>query len=83
MSTLVLEVPEDTFDALPFPPAEFARNTLLAACVKWVEAGKLTQSRASEICRVSREVFLREMSAYAVTPFQESVAEMKEALARG
>ena len=83
MSTVVLEVPEDTFTSLPFPRAEFARNTLLAACVKWVEAGRLSQSRASEICGVSREAFLREMSAYAVTPFQESPAEMKEALSRG
>ena len=83
MSTLTLEVPEDTFASLPFPPADFARSTLLAACVKWVEAGRLTQSRASEICRVSREAFLREMSSYAVSPFQESPAEMKEALTRG
>ncbi len=83
MSTLVLEVPEGTFNSLPFPPAEFARSTLIAACVKWVESGRLSQSKASEICGVSREAFLREMAAYAVTPFQESIGEMKEALARG
>jgi predicted XRE-type DNA-binding protein len=83
MSTVVLEVPDDTFTSLPFARSEFARNTLLAACVKWVESGKLSQSRASEICGVSRESFLREMSAYSVSPFQESVAEMKEAMARG
>ncbi len=83
MSTLVLEVPEDTFTSLPFPRADFARRTLLAACVKWVEAGHLSQSKASEICGVSREAFLREMSSYAVSPFQESLDEMKKVLARG
>ncbi len=83
MSTFVLEVPEDTFASLPFPPGDFGRQTLRAACVKWVESGRLSQSRASEICGLSREAFLREMSGYTVTPFQESVEEMKEALARG
>jgi predicted XRE-type DNA-binding protein len=83
MSTVVLEVPEDTFTSLPFARSEFARNTLLAACVKWVESGRLSQSRAAEICGVSRAAFLEEMSGYSVSPLQESVAEMGEALARG
>jgi hypothetical protein len=66
MRTLTLEIPEETFASLPFPPADFARRALLAACVKSVEAGHLSQSRASEICQVSREAFLHEMSSYAV-----------------
>lgn len=83
MSTVVLEVPEDTFSQFDFPAGEFGRRTLVAACVKWVEAGRLTQSRACEICGLSREAFLRAMSEYEVSPFQDSLAELKEALARG
>ena len=83
MSTFVLEVPDDAFASLQFSQADFGRSTLIAACVKWVESGRLSQSRASEICGVSREAFLSEMSAYQVSPFQESPEELKEALARG
>ena len=83
MSTIILEVPDDTFTSLPFARDVFARNTLLAACVKWVESGRLTQSRAAEICGVSRAAFLDVMSGYSVCPLQESVVEMQEALARG
>jgi predicted HTH domain antitoxin len=83
MSTVVLEVPDDTFTSLPFTRSEFGRNTLLAACVKWVECGRLSQSRASEICGITREAFLREMSSYNVSPFHENAADLKEALTRG
>lgn len=79
---VVLDLPEGAFSALRSEPAELGRELRLAAAVKWYELGKLSQAKAAELAGLSRYEFIHALARFEVTPFQESVEEMAEGLAR-
>jgi predicted HTH domain antitoxin len=79
---VIVEVPEGTFSALRTEPGELARELRLAAAVKWYELGKLSQAKAAELAGLSRYEFIDALARFQVSPFQESVEEMAEGLAR-
>ena len=43
----------------------------------------MSQGRAAEIAGLPRSEFMRALSDFEVSPFQESADEVREALARG
>ena len=77
---LIIELPEGAFSALRKKPADFGREMLLAAAVKWYELGVLSQSKAAEIAGLTRGEFLRSMERFDVSPFQTSPQELVEEL---
>jgi len=79
---VVLDLPESAFSAFRTEPAEFAGELRLAAAVKWYELGKLSQAKAAELAGLSRSEFLRALGRFEVSPFQETVQELAEGLAR-
>lgn len=79
---VVLELPEGAFSALRSEPGEMARELCLAAAVKWYELGRLSQAKAAELAGLSRYEFIHALARFEVSPFQESVEEIAEGLAR-
>lgn len=76
------EVPEVALSTLRRGPGEFWEETLRAAVCKWYELGRVSQSRGAEILGLDRVAFMRTLSDYGVSPFQETIEEIREALAR-
>ncbi|NUO10381.1 MAG: UPF0175 family protein [Candidatus Brocadia sp.] len=84
MSVLLkLDMPEGAFSALRKDPNEFAKELRLVAAVKWYEMGIISQERAAEIAGLSRSEFIFSLAKFGVSPFQYSIEEIKEELARG
>lgn len=84
MSVLLkLDMPDGAFSALRKEPDEFAKELRLAAAAKWYEMGIVSQERAAEIAGLSRAEFIFSLAKFGVSPFQYSLKEIKEELARG
>jgi predicted HTH domain antitoxin len=73
-------LPELTDEALRDLPADPATQELrLAAAILWYDRRLISQGRAAEIAGVSRVEFIRSLSRYGVSPFQETADEIVEA----
>ena len=75
---LIIDIPETAFSGMRQQPDEFARELLHSAVVKWFEQGKVSQSKAAEICGVSRAEFMKILYRYEVSPIQVSPDELEE-----
>ncbi|RQW04463.1 UPF0175 family protein [candidate division KSB1 bacterium] len=73
---LTLDIAENAFSVQRQNPAEFARELLEAALSKWYELGKISQSKAAEIARLSRQEFLEVLKQHNVPPFQVTKEEL-------
>jgi predicted HTH domain antitoxin len=83
MSTqITIDLPDDAFSALRSRPEDFVKEMRLAAAVKWLEIGLVTQSKAAELAGVSRESFMQALTRLQVSPFQETPEELSEAVNR-
>ncbi|MFH0959033.1 MAG: UPF0175 family protein [Pseudomonadota bacterium] len=73
MSTqITIDLPDDAFSALRSRPEDFVKEMRLAAAVKWLEIGLVTQSKAAELAGVSLESFMQALTRLQVSPFQET-----------
>jgi predicted HTH domain antitoxin len=75
---ITLDLPEESFSALRQNPEDFAKELLHAALSKWYEQGLISQSKASEIARLSRQEFLDVLNKYNVSPFQYTPEELEK-----
>jgi len=75
---ITLDLPEEAFSALRQNPDDFAKELLHAALSKWYEQGLISQSKASEIARLSRQDFLVVLNQYNVAPFQYTPEEFEK-----
>jgi predicted HTH domain antitoxin len=83
MSTqITIDLPDDAFSALRSRPEDFVKEMRLAAAVKWLELGLVSQSKAAELAGVSRESFMQALTRLRVSPFQETPEELCEAVNR-
>jgi predicted HTH domain antitoxin len=74
---ITLDLPEESFSALRQNPDDFAKELLHAALSKWYEQGLISQSKASEIARLSRQDFLDVLKKYNVSPFQYTPEDLE------
>ncbi len=81
--TMQLEVDEETLAALRQEPNTYVAELRLAAAAKLYELGRVSQERAAHIAGLNRRDFLFALSRYQVTPYQTTVDELREELARG
>lgn len=83
MTTKVtIDIPDSAFSILRTSPEEFSRELRLAAAIKWYEVGRISQSKAAELAGVSRQVFLRALGQFGVTPFQVTGDELEDEFRR-
>jgi predicted nucleic acid-binding protein len=78
--TLAIEMNDDVFPALQEDPEEVAGEMRLFAAVRWYQMGRVSQSKAAEIAGLTRSEFLSALSRCAVSPFQETAAEITRGL---
>ena len=75
---ITLDLPEESFSVLRQHPGDFAKELLHAALSKWYEQGLISQSKASEIARLSRQEFLDVLKKYNVSPFQYTPEDLEK-----
>lgn len=83
MTTVQIRLPDDLFSSIRKSPDEVAHDMRVAVAVRWYAQGIVSQGRAAEIAGMPRSEFMRALSDAEVSPFQETAAEVREALTRG
>jgi predicted HTH domain antitoxin len=83
MTTVQIRLPDDLFSSVQKSPDEVAHDMRVAVAVRWYAQGIVSQGRAAEIAGMPRSEFMRALSDAEVSPFQETAAEVREALTRG
>jgi predicted HTH domain antitoxin len=77
---ITIELPEGALSALRKNPADYVKEMQIAAAVKWLEMGIISQAKAAEIAGLSREEFLRDLARFNVSPFQSTPEDLAEEL---
>jgi predicted HTH domain antitoxin len=80
MSTISLDVPEETLESLNTDSESFAHELPLLAAVKLFELGKLSSGRAAQLAGMGRVEFLMALPRYQVAPFRITEEELREDL---
>lgn len=78
MSSVQLEIPEETLISLKTDADSFARDLKLLGAIKLFELGKLSSGRAAELAGISRVEFLMLLGRYGVSPFQMTEEELRQ-----
>jgi predicted HTH domain antitoxin len=78
MSAIHLEVPDEALRSLDMNPETFARDVMTLAAVKLFELGKLSSGGAARLAGMERVEFLLALREYQVSPFQTTLAELKQ-----
>lgn len=77
MSQIILDVPEETVEALKLSPDALASELRLAAAVKLCEVGRLSTGAAARLAGVPRVLFLSKLADYGVDTFRMSEDELR------
>lgn len=83
MTTVQVALPDELFATMRKSPGEVADEMRVAAAAIWYAKGLITQGQGAEIAHLSRADFLQALSEAGVSPFQETLDEIRESLRRG
>jgi hypothetical protein len=83
MTTVQIALPDEVFSTMHMSPGEVADEMRVAAAAVWYAKGLISQGQGAEIARLSRAEFIQALGAAGVSPFQETVEEVRESLLRG
>ena len=75
MTTLEIQIPDQTVAGLSREPEELAAELRIAAAVKWYELGRVSQEVAAEVAGLSRSDFVSRLNRMSVSPVQETADE--------
>jgi predicted HTH domain antitoxin len=76
---IILDLPEDFAKTLG---DDAARETLIAAVLRWFEEGKLSQGQAAEMLGLRRGEFFDALYEHRVSPIQMSVEDLEREFKR-
>jgi predicted HTH domain antitoxin len=82
MTTITVEVPDDTFAALRFSPKEFPQEMRLAAAILWYHRRLISQGKAAEIAGLGRREFLMALFHAKIEASQVDFEELTEEVER-
>lgn len=82
MPVVEVQFGTDVLTMLRRSPEEMAQELRLAGAIRWYALGLVSQGKGAEIAGLSRAAFIDALSASGVSPVQETLEEIKEALAR-
>lgn len=83
MPVVQVQFDTDIFTTLRRTPEEVAEELRLAAATRWYALGLVSQGKGAEIAGLGRAEFIDALSASGVSPVQETIDEIREAVARG
>lgn len=83
MTTVPVPVPDELFSAVRRTPDEVAAEMRLALAIRWYAQGTISQGAGANLAGLSRSAFLDALSAAGVSPFQETLEEIRESDMRG
>ncbi len=78
MCQLAVSVPDTTPEALHVPTERLGAELLLAAAMKFYEAGRLSSGVVAELAGMPKPVFLDRLVDYSVPAFRQSAAELQD-----
>ena len=80
---VTVEVPDDSMQVLGEDVAQFGREMLVAAVLRWFEEGRLSQGQAAEMLGLKRGEFFDLLYEHKVSPVQMSVEDLQQDFQRG
>lgn len=83
MTTVTVPLPDELFSSVRLTPDEVAAEMRLALAIRWYGQGLVSQGAAASLAGLSRTAFLDALSAAGVSPFQETIEEIRESARRG
>lgn len=83
MTTVPVPVPDELFSTVRRTPDEVAAEMRLALAIRWYAQGLISQGAGAVLAGLSRSAFLDALSAAGVSPFQETIEEIRESARRG
>jgi predicted HTH domain antitoxin len=82
MSSLTINIPEESMLALKLTPEQMAKELPLAAAVKLYEVGRLSAGAAAQLAGLPTPAFLSKLADYGVSPFRLTEEELEEDVRR-
>ena len=83
MTTVKVALPDELFSAVRRSPDEVAMEMRLALAIRWYAQGHISQGAGAELAAMTRSAFMTALSDAGVSPFQETIEEIREAERRG
>lgn len=83
MMTVTVPLPDELFSTVGLTPDEVAAEMRLALAIRWYGQGLISQGAGASLAGLSRTAFLDALSAAGVSPFQETIEEIRESARRG
>lgn len=83
MTTVTVTIPDELFSTVRRTPDEVADEMRLALAIRWYARGLISQGAGASLAGLSRTAFLDALSAAGVSPFQETLEEIRESVSRG
>ena len=80
---VTVEVPDDAVGLLGEEVAQFGREMLVAAVLRWFEEGRLSQGQAAAMLDMKRGEFFDVLYQHRVSPVQMSMEDVERDFRRG